>query len=277
MESSQNILTRYNDFQNKRVRPEDYVKQYSNELGVDQIRGRVNEARSAIRATENTIAATPGSVAGRTSGSLVGDAQRTALVQQEIAPLQEIMGTQVAGFGDANAELESVTSQANNRASMAYGADSDQANNLLGLYNAALGWEAEQERKRQFEENMRLERDKMVAAQRAAAASRPSPSVATPKDGGGSTPTNPVQQKAYNEVKDRVTWQSPQDLISDFNATLKSANYGNPYDQAKVEIYRQLRPDLFSSAGQSGSTPQQSSKSNYVNPLSVLKLFGGVR
>lgn len=173
MESSQNILTRYQDFQNKRVRPEDYVKQYGAELGVDKIRGRVSDARSAIRATEGTIAATPASVAGRTSGSLVSDAARTALVQQEIAPLQEIMGTQTAAFGDARSDLEDTLSDVNSRASASYNADSEKANNIMSLYGAALQYEQEQERKRQFEEQMKLERQKV----RLAGSSLPRPTL----------------------------------------------------------------------------------------------------
>src|SRR4051812_46523127 len=106
MEPSSALLGRYQTFQQGRKRPEDYVKQYSTELGVDQLRTRVGDARGAIRATEDTIRATPGSVAGRTSGSLVSDAARTRLVQNEMAPLQELYHTQSGAFGDARGELD---------------------------------------------------------------------------------------------------------------------------------------------------------------------------
>jgi len=57
--------------------------------------------------------------------------------------------------------------------------------------------------------------------------------------------TNPVQQAAYNDVFGRVQQQSDAQLKSDYKATMASAVRGNQKDKAKIDLYMQLRPDLF--------------------------------
>lgn len=120
---------------------------------------------------------------------------------------------------------------------------------------------------RQFQEQIRQFNEQ----QRAAAASAFSPTYNPSPGGGGQSPapkTDPLQQIAYNDVATRVGQQSDQALISDFLATQKSANYGNPKDKLKLQIYQQLRPDLFAtpSANYLGrlSNPQSAPKQNTV-------------
>lgn len=122
----------------------------------------------------------------------------------------------------------------------------------------------QQELDRQFQaEQARLAREE--AARARAAAFTPS------FGGGGATPTaeaaNPLREAAYLDVQQRVASQDDRALISDYNATLKSANYGNAADKIKIEVYRQARPDLFrSQARQTGS---------YDTPLKQTTLYGG--
>lgn len=254
MQPSSALFGQYQAFQQNRVKPEDYVKRYSTDLGVDDAKERVKSARTAIRATEDTIAGTPDSVAGRTSGSLVTDAQRNRLVQNEVAPLQEVMRTQSNAFGDANADLTTLSNEVDKRVGYGLQADDTQANTLLSLYQAATEQEKQQEAIRQFNEQMAEQKRQFDAQQKAAAAARAaaaSPSFgAGGKAGAAATPaaaTDPVQQSAYNDVASRMG-QSDGAIKSDYNATLKSANYGNVRDKMKIEIYHKLRPDLFGNA-----------------------------
>lgn len=108
-------------------------------------------------------------------------------------------------------------------------------------------WENQQaEARRQFDEQQKLAREQMAAQQRAAAAA-----AARPTFGGGGgegaskSPTNPMQQDVYNDVKTRVSRMSPEQLKSDYQATARSAGYGNVRDKYKLEFYAALMPDLF--------------------------------
>lgn len=252
MQPSSALFGQYQAFQQNRVKPEDYVKRYSTDLGVDDAKERVKGARTAIRATEDTIAGTPDSVSGRTSGSLVTDAQRNRLVQNEVAPLNEIMRTQSNAFGDANADLTTLSGELDKRVGYGLQADDTQANTLLTLYQAASEQEKQQEAIRQYNEQMAEQKRQFDLQQKAAA--RAAAAAASPSFGGGAAAkggaaaapaaTDPVQQSAYNDVASRMG-QSDGAIKSDYNATLKSANYGNVRDKMKLEIYHKLRPDLF--------------------------------
>lgn len=252
MQPSSSLFQQYQTFQNSRTKPEDYVKRYSTDLGVEDAKARVKSARTAIRSTEDTIAAAPESVAGRTGGSLVTDAQRNRLTQNEIAPLNEIMRIQSGAFSDANADLTTLGSELDKRVGYGLQADDTQANTLLTLFQAASEAEKQAEARRQWEAQMAEQKRQFDEAQKAsarAAAAAASPSFGGGKSGGAGASgsfgaTDPVQQAAYNDVAGRMG-QSDGAIKSDYNATLKSAGYGNARDMAKIQIYHKLRPDLF--------------------------------
>lgn len=58
----------------------------------------------------------------------------------------------------------------------------------------------------------------------------------------------------YQDLVNRMFYQDngqqwdDQSLINDFNATYKSAGYGNTNDKLKLELYYRMRPDLFGSS-----------------------------
>ena len=111
------------------------------------------------------------------------------------------------------------------------------------------------EQKRQFDEQQR------ASARAAAAAASPSfggGGGAAGGAGAGVTKTDPVQQAAYNDVASRMG-QSDGAIKSDYQATLKSAGYGNKKDQQKIQIYHKLRPDLFGGS----AVPAQAVVSNW--------------
>lgn len=264
MQPSSSLFQQYQTFQNSRTKPEDYVKRYSTDLGVEDAKARVKSARTAIRSTEDTIAAAPEGVAGRTGGSLVTDAQRNRLTQNEIAPLNEIMRTQSGAFSDANADLTTLGSELDKRVGYGLQADDMQANTLLTLYQAASEQEKQQEAIRQYNEQMaeqkrQFDEQQKAAARAAAAAASPSFGGGAKAGGAAATPaTDPVMQSAYNDVASRMG-QSDGAIKSDYNATLKSAGYGNVRDQQKIQIYHKLRPDLFGGS----AVPAQAVVSNW--------------
>lgn len=68
--------------------------------------------------------------------------------------------------------------------------------------------------------------------------------------GGGGVSIPPGMQQLYNQVfvKQGGGMWDDQSLVRDYNATLKSANYGNARDKRKLELYHSVRPDLFGTA-----------------------------
>lgn len=268
MQPSSALFQQYQQFQQNRVKPEDYVKRYSTDLGVEDAKARVKGARTAIRATEDTIAAAPEGVAGRTSSSLVTDAQRNRLVQNEVAPLNEIMRTQSGAFQDANSDLTILGSELDKRVGYNLQSDDTQANSLLTLYQAASDAEKQAEARRQFEVQLAEQKRQFDAQQKAAErAARAAAAAAAPSFGGGGSTAqkaaagpkiDPVLQAAYADVAGRMS-QSDGAIKSDYAATVRGANRGNARDVQKIAVYKKLRPDLF------GSTPVSARAANVSN------------
>lgn len=249
MQPSSSLLSQYQTFQTNRTKPEDYVKKYSTDLGVDDARARVKSARAAIKSTEDTIAGAPASVAGRTSGSLVNDSQRNRLVQNEVAPLQEIMRTQSSAYGDASNDLNTLGSELDKRVGYGLQTDDTQANTLLQLYSAASDQEKTQEAKRQFDENLALQREQ-VANTKAAMAS---PSIGA--SGTRATPPAVMTQKsngsgfafADNTGQSISAAKFAQLTGQDIRSVLYTM--GQQGDSYAAAVYNQLRQDPFFGKG----------------------------
>lgn len=190
MQPSSSYLNQYQTFQTSRVKPEDYVKRYSTELGVDDARSRVKSANAAIRSTQDTIAATPDSVAGRTSGSLVTDAQRNRLVQNEVNPLADILTTQNRDYTEATTDANKLTNDVDRRVALALQGDETQGTSLLTLYQAAFEQEKQAEAKRQFEAQLAEQRRQAAESNAIARASLSTPSASTGAGSGLAVWTN---------------------------------------------------------------------------------------
>jgi len=63
--------------------------------------------------------------------------------------------------------------------------------------------------------------------------------------GGQPSKIDKLQQDAYNDVRTRVGQQTAAQLQSDYLATARSAKNGNQRDLIKLQLYRQLAPNLF--------------------------------
>lgn len=106
--------------------------------------------------------------------------------------------------------------------------------------------QAAAEQRRQFDASMAFQREQAAAAQRAASAYAPSYGGSATKPAGPAAPkTDPIQQDAYNDVATRVAKMTPAQIKADYNATAKSAGFGNVRDKYKLEFYARLAPQIF--------------------------------
>lgn len=271
--SSAQALQQLTTYRTGRKNPYDILAEQKTKLGVDDVNGRVGKLRTSIINTENLLEGVDDSVTGRTSGTLTTDAARSRIVNLERQPVAKTLSTQQSGLSAEQANLEAITNQAMQGAQLQYQGDSDQETFLSNLYNTLFGKEQADEERRRYEQDRA---DKLAEAERQRKAAA---SLAWAQGGGGggggSTAagggaTDPLQQAAYNDVRTRVATNNDSALKSDFNATLISAMKGNQKDRLKIDLYKQLRPDLFPANSGTYSTPQFGGSSN--GPMKLVDL-----
>lgn len=246
--SSAQALQQLTTYRSGRKNPYDILAEQKKKLGVDDVNSRVGKLRTAIINTENLLEGVDDSVTGRTSGTLTTDAARSRIVNLERQPVAKTLATQQSGLSAEQANLEALTSQAMQGAQLQYQGDSDQETFLSNLYNTLFGKEQADEERRRYEQDRadklaEAEKQRKAAAQLAAITSGGGGGGGSSAAGGGAT--DPLQQAAYNDVRTRVSTNNDAALKSDFNATHISAMKGNKKDQYKIDLYKQLRPDLF--------------------------------
>lgn len=122
-------------FQDTRKGAGDYYSQFQNELGVGDAQTRQNDIRSQIRSTESALKGVNDSVAGRTRGNLVTEAQRARLVGLERAPIADELGGLQGSFADAQSNYRDLLGQATTRAGQSYQTDADKLASLQGNYD----------------------------------------------------------------------------------------------------------------------------------------------
>lgn len=185
MPTSAEILGQLQSFQSARRKPQDVLAEQENKLGVSGVRQRQAGLRGAIQNTENLLKQVDPSVTGRTSGSLVSEAQRTKMVANERAPIADQFSEQSRALEGETANLSDLSSSARTAAQLAISADDQQQNYLQSLYQTTYQRERD-EQERQERERQRQEEQRRAAAQEAAQRSylaslvpRPAPSATT--------------------------------------------------------------------------------------------------
>lgn len=227
--------------------------------GVGAQRDRVTNLRGLVGNLQSAVEAVDPSVTGRTTGTFTTEGQRQALVNRERTPILGDLAKQQVALGQGEQGLNESLNQASNYANVLFNQDRDQYQRLLDRYNSTLAAEAEAERVRQFNEQQALAREQMAAqerankaAQGAGAGSYLSALLNGPKTLSTATvkkaaAVSPQIQTLFNQMfyrGDGTAWDD-RSLISDYQATLKSAQYGNARDKQKIELYHRNRPDLF--------------------------------
>lgn len=100
---------------------------------------------------------------------------------------------------------------------------------------------------RQF--NAQLAAQERQAAAARAAASRAMPTLGAMPSTGGGAPTrsgnDPTKQQAMVDVQAMLGRRNTRSFYEELVAINRSAQYGNPYDQAKLELLMASQPGLF--------------------------------
>lgn len=181
--------------------------------GVGDIQNRVSGLRTTLSNTETALNNVDPSVTGRTSNSLVTEAQRQRMVNQERAPIAAQYGDQTRALSNESANLGEAQKQANVFANGQISDNTNNRNNLQSEYNNATAREAEATRQAQADRAFALQQSQAAdaktnsdrnyqlavksaatSATKAANAPAPKASVANLFDG-----YNPSTDKFYTE------------------------------------------------------------------------------
>lgn len=130
----------------------DVLTQAENKYGVADTRNRVNTYKTLTNNLTGAIAAVDPSVTGRTSGSLVTEGQRSALVNRERAPIAGQLGTANQGLSQATTDMDTAVGNAKNEAARTISDNTAKYERLKDVYAIANAREqaaAEAEAKRQ--------------------------------------------------------------------------------------------------------------------------------
>lgn len=100
------------DYDSKRVTSTDALNEALNQFGVPEIRKTVSGLRSTIANTSAALNNVDPSVTGRTSQSLVTEAQRAKMVNNERAPIAQNLSDQSGALGTAQGDLTDANGQA---------------------------------------------------------------------------------------------------------------------------------------------------------------------
>lgn len=244
-DNSQQALAELQQAQTSARRPEDILSSSRQSLGVNSAEDQVKGLRGAINSTTKLLSSVAPSVMGRTGNSLVTSAQAGRIVQNEQAPIAANLDSQNRDYGVASEDLNRLSDEASQNAQLAYGGEQQKISYLQNLYNTLY--------QREQDAQAAAFADKQLRASSAASGGGGGFDLSSLFDtptATGSTATKSgaapnIRDQAYKSVQQFLQGNEKQ-ILSDYAATLKSANYGNALDKLKVELYKQARPDLFS-------------------------------
>lgn len=167
MQNSSDVLNQLRTFQSGRRKPQDVLGEAENRLGLPTARQRLAGLRTAIGNTENLLRNVEPSVAGRTAGSLVTDAQRTKLVSNERAPISEQFREESRALEGETGNIADLSQRSLSEAQLGLSADDAQETGLRSLYGSLYQREQDevqrQERERAFQEELRKNRAAQAA------------------------------------------------------------------------------------------------------------------
>lgn len=185
---SATLTQQLKEAQDSAQNPLDIYEKSINDLGVGDVRQRVNSIRGTLLNTENLLNGVDSSVTGRTSGSLVTEAQRQRLVNLERQPLAQQYNSQQGALGNETANLSDLLGQASNRSNLISSGQQQKIGNLKDLLSVATQKEAQQRAQaeadrqyqlamQQFQESQRQFQQSLAAQKSSAAASSALPST----------------------------------------------------------------------------------------------------
>jgi len=134
----------------KGYNPTEVYNTVTAQLGIPDARARVQGLQTQLLNSENAIKAVDPSVTGRTSGSLVTEAQRQRLVNMEREPLVGAYNDQSKSFGIQQDALKSLLGEADTKIGLAESGYKNKRQSLADQLDYALKQQQANESKRQF-------------------------------------------------------------------------------------------------------------------------------
>jgi hypothetical protein len=234
-ENSQQAFQDIQNFDASRANPTDVLSQAEGKYNVGQSRQRLVGLRSAIMGTEGALNAVDPSVTGRTSNSLVTEAQRSRMVANERAPIAEQYSQQQGALGNENSNYSDLQSQASKEAQMRLTGDDVKRSSLQSLYDSLYKREQDAIAKQQAEQarqdalnaaaearKSQLDYQKFMSQLQANQNNRDKV-PATPSGGGGNR--KPIE--SYQEPAVYTAKVTPSDFAKEYGTNLlKALQYG---------------------------------------------------
>lgn len=244
--SSQAAYQSLQDYTKNRKSSQQIQQEADQKYDVGGISSRLSSMRTLVGNLENSIENVDPSVRGRSAGGFVTEGQNQALINRERTPLLGSLSKQQSAMGDTQQQFSLASTLAGQLAQNMRSDDETGYQRMLDQYNAALAQEQAAEAKRQYEENLKLEREKQAAATRATSGYNLSSILGSMGGGGGNTPApsgpDPETQRAYNAVKELLGTNNGGLIQKTYNAIKDSANRGNAYDKKKLAFIEKLYP-----------------------------------
>lgn len=190
---------------------------------------------------------------GRTANSLVTNAQATKQIGNEQAPINQNLSDETSQYNQAGQDLQNLQQQAQTAASGVYQGQQDRLSYAQNLFNTL--YQQEQDKQAEADKQAQMAeaiREANISAANSAktsynlpnaqpAAKTPTPSSVNPSaktlSGGKSLTDATSALKALLGTKDAST------IRNTLTAIQKSAQYGNTYDQAKLQLVNS-RPEF---------------------------------
>jgi len=113
MPTSSEIAQQLATYDANRKSSADILNEAMKKYGIPEMRGRVSGLRTTLSNTENALNAVDPSVTGRTSGSLVTEAQRQRMIANERTPIAQQYGQQSQALTTESANLTDAERAAN--------------------------------------------------------------------------------------------------------------------------------------------------------------------
>lgn len=248
--TSSQALSNLQSFQQGMQKPEDILNSQEQALGVPAATQQVQGLRGAIQNTTTMLNNVAPSVYGRTQNSLETNAQANANIANEQAPISANLNKENTDYTNQESDLQNLLGKAGTLASLKTQGQDSQLGYLQNIYNDLYG--SEQDSAKLAEQA----REANLSASTAAGSASANNDYLQALLGGNSnnatsspsTAQLSPQDSAYKDVQSRLASHNVDQILSDYKATLKSANYGNTTDKAKIALYDQYMPTLKSLA-----------------------------
>lgn len=151
MENSQTLASQLATYDKSVQNPVDVYNSALNKLGISDARTRVTDLRQSLVNNQNLLDNLSGNIQGRTSDSLVSEAQRQRLYATEAEPIVK-MGNQLNNqFGMAEGDYQNIMAEGKTQADLTVQGQQAKRQALLDRLNVAIQNETNTEKKRQWQ------------------------------------------------------------------------------------------------------------------------------